>query len=82
MMESWRPYAYAEYRGLTPCGQVERTEVPSPLLLPAESEDRLHILRPLIDGLIPTEAGLLREGGLRLNQLIDLGIQPGRRFKY
>ena len=31
-------------------------------------------LRLLIDGLISCEAGLLREGGQRLNQLIDLGI--------
>ena len=32
----------------------------------------VHILWPLIDRLIPREAGLLGESGHRLNQLIDL----------
>ena len=41
-------------------------------LLPACGEDRLHVLWPLIDRLIPCEAGLLGEPGHRLNQLIDL----------
>ena len=68
----------AEYRRPTDCGQVERAEVPSPLLLPAGSEDGLHVLWLLIDSVIPAEAGLLREGGHRLNQLIDVGIQPDR----
>ena len=56
--------------------------MPSPLLLPARSEDGLHSLRLLLNGLIPAEAGLLREGGHRLNQLIDLASQPGRRFEH
>ena len=46
-----------------------------PILLPARGEDRLHLLRALIDGLIPCEAGLLREPSHSLNQLIHLRIQ-------
>ena len=42
------------------------------LSLPARSQDRLHVLRPLIDRLIPREASLCSEPRHRLNQLIDL----------
>ena len=44
-------------------------------LLPAGGKDRLHILRLLIDGLIPGEPGLGAEGGHGLNELIHLGIE-------
>lgn len=47
------------------------------MLLPARGQDRLHILRPLIDRLIPRKAGLLREPRHRLNQLIDLRAEQG-----
>ena len=40
-------------------------------LLPAGRQNRLSRLRPLIDRLIPREAGLLRKPCHRLNQLID-----------
>ena len=42
--------------------------------MPTGGQDRLHLLRALIDGLVPREAGLLAERGHRLDQLIDLGI--------
>jgi hypothetical protein len=35
--------------------------------VPIDSQDGLHLLRPLIDGLIPRQAALLAEGGHRLN---------------
>lgn len=44
-------------------------------LLPARGQNRLHILRLLIDRLIPREAGLLGEARHRLDQLIDLRAQ-------
>ena len=75
-MGGWGPCARAEYRRLTHRGQAERAEMPSLFLLPARGEDDLHILRLLIDGLIPAEPGLQHEGGHRLNQLMDLSIQP------
>ena len=42
------------------------------VLLPAGSQNGLHLLRLLIDGLIPGEPALLTERGHGLNQLIDL----------
>ena len=86
----------AEYRRPTDCGQVERAELERSTLslpldleemiyffsLPAGSKDGLHILRLLIDGLIPAEAGLLRESCHRLDKLVDLGIQSDRQFKH
>lgn len=45
------------------------------MLLPADSQDRLHILRLLIDRLIPREASLCGEPGHRLDQLIDLRVE-------
>ena len=44
-------------------------------LVPACCQDGLHVLRPLIDGLVPCESGLLAEGGHRLGQLVDLSIE-------
>ena len=41
-------------------------------LLPARGQDGLHILRLLIDPLIPREAGPCSEPGHRLDQLIHL----------
>ena len=43
--------------------------------MPAGGQDGLHILRPLIDGLIPRQSCLLTEGGHGLNELIDLRIR-------
>ena len=43
--------------------------------MPTGGQDRLHLLRPLIDGLVPRQAALLAEGGHRLNELVDLGIE-------
>lgn len=47
-------------------------EVNNSVLLPAGRQDTLHLLRLLIDRLIPRKAGLLTERGHGLNQLIDL----------
>lgn len=43
--------------------------------MPVRGEDRLHLLRSLIDGLVPRQARLLAERGHGLDQLIDLRIQ-------
>jgi len=43
--------------------------------VPAGGQNGLHLLRPLIDALVPSEAGLLAKGGHGLDQLIDLCIQ-------
>ena len=43
--------------------------------LPAPGQHRLHVLRPLIDGLIPAKTRLLREARHRLDQLLHLGIE-------
>lgn len=43
--------------------------------MPACGQDVLHILRPLVDGLIPGEPTLLTEGCHRLDQLVDLCIE-------
>ena len=53
-------------------GRLPSTTVWPDGLLPAYGEDGLHILRTLIDRLIPREASLCREPGHRLDQLIDL----------
>lgn len=45
------------------------------LLVPAPCEHVVYILRPLIDPLIPGQAGLLAERSHRLDQLVDLRIQ-------
>ena len=43
--------------------------------MPIGSQNRLHSLRPLIDGLVPRQSALLTEGCHRLNELIHLRIQ-------
>lgn len=48
---------------------------PHAILLPVRSQDSLHILRPLIDGLIPGHAVvLLAERCHRLDELIHLRV--------
>jgi len=42
--------------------------------MPTGRQDRLHLLRALIDRLIPREPSLLTERHRRLDQLIDLGV--------
>jgi hypothetical protein len=44
-------------------------------LLPVRRQDGLDLLRLLIDHLIPSQAGLLREGSPRLNELIHLRVE-------
>jgi hypothetical protein len=41
-------------------------------LLPAHGQNRLHLLWPLIDFLIPSEASLLGKSRHRLDQLLDM----------
>ena len=43
--------------------------------MPAGGQDSLHLLRPLVDGLVPGETGLLTERRHRLDQLIDLRLR-------
>ena len=43
--------------------------------VPTRREHRLHLLRPLIDTLVPGKPGLLAKGGHGLDQLIDLRIE-------
>ena len=45
------------------------------LLLPAGGQHSLHVLGPVIEGLIPGEPRLLTEGRHRLDQLVDLRME-------
>jgi hypothetical protein len=42
--------------------------------VPAGRQDRLHLVRTRIDGLIPRQSALLTEGRHRLDELVDLRI--------
>ena len=53
------------------------TTPPFPSLLPATSQDGLHLLGLLIDRSVPREPGLLAERCHRLDQLIDLRAEQG-----
>ena len=48
------------------------SEASGSVLLPACREHRLHLLRPLLDGVIPRQSRLLRESRHGLDQLVNL----------